>query len=76
VFARHGQELGTAAWSALGQPARRRVVPGPLSQRRIAERVGASKAPINRVLTDLAKGGYIEVTRKRIVLLKKLPPNC
>ena len=51
-----------------------RVVPGPLSQQRIAERVGASKAMVNRLLTDLAKGGYIEVSRERIVLLKKLPP--
>ena len=50
-----------------------RVVPGPLSQQRIAERVGASKAMVNRLLTDLAKGGYIEVSRERIVLLRKLP---
>ena len=52
-----------------------RVVPGPLSQQRIAERVGASKAMVNRLLTDLAKGGYIEVSRERIVLLRKLPPR-
>ena len=26
-------------------------------------------------LTDLAKGGYIEVSRERIVLLRKLPPQ-
>jgi CRP/FNR family cyclic AMP-dependent transcriptional regulator len=52
-----------------------RVVPGPLSQQRIAERVGASKAMVNRLLTDLTKGGYIEVSRERIVLLRKLPPK-
>jgi CRP/FNR family cyclic AMP-dependent transcriptional regulator len=52
-----------------------RVVPGPLSQQRIAERVGASKAMVNRLLSDLAKGGYIEVSRGRIVLLRKLPPK-
>jgi CRP/FNR family cyclic AMP-dependent transcriptional regulator len=52
-----------------------RVVPGPLSQQRIAERVGASKAMVNRLLADLAKGGYIEVSRERIVLLRKLPPK-
>ena len=50
-----------------------RIVPGPLSQARIAERLGASKAMVNRLLHDLAKGGYIEVSRERIVLLKKLP---
>lgn len=51
----------------------RRVVPGPLSQARIAERLGASKAMVNRLLQDLARGGYIDVSRERIVLLKKLP---
>lgn len=51
------------------------MVPGPLSQARIAERLGASKAMVNRLLQDLARGGYIEVTRARIVLLRKLPPR-
>ena len=53
----------------------RRVVPGPLSQARIAERLGASKAMVNRLLQDLARGGYIEVSRTHIVLLRKLPPR-
>ena len=51
----------------------RRIVPGPLSQARIAERLGASKAMVNRLLQDLARGGYIELSRERIVLLTKLP---
>jgi CRP/FNR family cyclic AMP-dependent transcriptional regulator len=53
----------------------RRVVRGPMSQARIAERLGASKAMVNRLLQDLARGGYIEVTRGHIALLKKLPPR-
>lgn len=53
----------------------RRVVPGPLSQARIAERVGASRAMIHRLMHDLLEGGYIEVSRDRIVLLKDLPPR-
>ncbi len=52
-----------------------RVVPGPLSQARIAERLGASRAMVNRLLKDLASGGYIDVTRERIVLLRRLPPR-
>ena len=52
-----------------------RVVLGPLSQARIAERLGASRAMVNRLLKDLAQGGYIEVSRKGIVLLKTLPPR-
>lgn len=51
----------------------RRVVPGPLSQARIAERLGASRAMVNRLLHDLASGGYIGHSRERIVLLRKLP---
>ena len=50
-----------------------RAVPGPLSQQRIAERVGASRAMVNRLMRDLSRGGYISVSRGRIVLLKKLP---
>jgi CRP/FNR family cyclic AMP-dependent transcriptional regulator len=50
-----------------------RIVPGPLSQQKIADRVGASRSMINRILQDLAAGGYIEATRERIVLLRPLP---
>ena len=50
-----------------------RLVPGPMRQTRIAERLGASRAMVHRLLHDLARGGYIEITRERIVLLKKLP---
>ena len=53
----------------------RRLVPGPLSQARIAERLGASRAMVNRLLQDLARGGYVEVTREQIVLLRQLPPR-
>ena len=51
------------------------VASGPMSQARIAERLGASRAMVNRLLQDLARGGYIEVPRGRIVLLKSLPPR-
>ena len=51
----------------------RRIVPGPLSQARIAERLGASRAMVNRLLQDLVRGGYIEVSRDRIVLVSELP---
>ena len=52
-----------------------RVVPGPMSQARIGERPGAPRAMVNRLLQDLARGGYIEMPRGRIVLLKSLPPR-
>jgi len=44
-----------------------------LSQQAIAERVGASRAMVNRVLQDLVVGGYISASRGRIELLKTLP---
>ncbi len=50
-----------------------RFVPGPLSQQKIADKVGASRSMINRILQELAAGGYIEVGRDRIVLKKALP---
>lgn len=53
-----------------------RVAPGPLSQVRIAERLGASRAMVNRLLQDLTQGGYTEVSRGHIVLLCKLPRRC
>lgn len=52
-----------------------RIVPGPVSQARIAEQLGASRPMVHRLLHDLVAGGYIEMTRERIVLLKKLPPR-
>jgi CRP/FNR family cyclic AMP-dependent transcriptional regulator len=51
----------------------RRVVRGPMSQARIAERLGASRAMVSRLLQDLTRGGFIEVTGGHIILLKKLP---
>ena len=54
---------------------RLRVVPGPLSQQAIADRVGASRSMINRILQDLVAGGYVEVSRERIVLKKPLPKH-
>jgi DNA-binding IclR family transcriptional regulator len=42
---------------------------GPLSQSRIAERLDESRAMVNRLLQDLVRGGYIEMSRDRIVLL-------
>jgi CRP/FNR family transcriptional regulator, cyclic AMP receptor protein len=50
-----------------------RFVPGPLSQQTIADRVGASRSMINRILQDLTAGGYVAVSRERIVLKKALP---
>ena len=44
-----------------------------MSQQKIAERVGASRSMINRILKDLVRGGYISIGRSRIELRKELP---
>lgn len=51
----------------------RRLVRGQWTQQAIAERVGASKGMVNRILQDLVSGGFIQISRARIEILKPLP---
>ena len=44
------------------------VIPEKLTQQEMASRVGASREMINRILRDLATGGYIRVEGKRIII--------
>jgi CRP/FNR family transcriptional regulator, cyclic AMP receptor protein len=44
-----------------------------ITHQSIANRVGASREMVSRLLKDLEKGGYIELGVKKITLLKKLP---
>lgn len=53
----------------------RTVVPEPLTQQDIAERVGASRDMISRLLKDLVGGGYLKVEDRTITILKKPPPG-
>jgi CRP/FNR family cyclic AMP-dependent transcriptional regulator len=45
----------------------------PVSQAELASRVGCSREMVSRLMNDLAKGGYVETSRRRIVLKKKFP---
>lgn len=45
------------------------------TQQEIASRIGASREMVSRILTDLARGGYIEIEDKRIVIRKKIPSH-
>jgi len=49
------------------------MVTDRLTQQEIADMVGASRAMVSRILTDLKAGGYISVDRKRITIHQKLP---
>ena len=51
------------------------VVPEKLTQQDIAERVGASRDMISRLLKDLIAGGYLAVQERTITILKKPPPG-
>lgn len=44
-----------------------------LTHAEIGQRVGATREMVGRVLRDLARGGYIEMARARVILLRKLP---
>lgn len=49
------------------------AVPEKLTQQDIAERVGASRDMISRLLKDLVTGGYLSIADKKITILKKPP---
>ncbi len=49
------------------------TVPEKLTQQDIAERVGASRDMISRLLKDLVGGGYLAIQERTITVLKKPP---
>jgi len=51
----------------------RLIVPERLTQQDIAERVGASRDMISRLLKDLVAGGYLVIQNHMITILKKPP---
>jgi CRP/FNR family cyclic AMP-dependent transcriptional regulator len=51
----------------------RRLIPERLTQQDIANRVGASREMVSRILKDLSVGGYITQTATGIVIHKRPP---
>ncbi len=49
------------------------VVPEKLTQQDIADRVGASRDMIGKLMKDLVAGGYLAIEDHTIAILKKLP---
>lgn len=49
------------------------VVREPMTQQQIAERVGCSREMISRIFSDLHKGGYIRIVKRRIHIERRLP---
>lgn len=51
----------------------RQLVKERLTQQDIADRVGASRDMIGKLMKDLVGGGYLQVEDRQIAILKKLP---
>lgn len=51
------------------------VIPDRLTQRELANRVGASREMINRILRDLTAGGYVTMHDGHITINKAPPPH-
>jgi len=49
------------------------VIEGRPTQQEMANRVGASREMVSKILGDLASGGYIAVERDRITIARALP---
>ncbi len=53
----------------------RLLIEEKLTQQDIANRVGASREMVSRILKDLTAGGYIRIEDKHIVINEKLPKH-
>ncbi len=53
----------------------RRVIPQRMTHQEIAGLVGSGREMISRLMKKLENGGYIEVRKKQISILKNLPRN-
>ena len=51
----------------------RLVVSGKVTQKDIADRVGASREMVSRVFKELVAGGYVTLEARRIVINRELP---
>lgn len=51
------------------------VVPDRLSQQEIANRIGASREMVSKIMKDLAQCGHIHVEKKRIIIYPSLTPR-
>ncbi len=69
VYGRLARLLDTLAPPGDGE----RVLPEKLTQQDIADRIGASRDMISKLLKDLVAGGYLSVTERTITLHKRLP---
>ena len=51
------------------------VIDQRLTQQDLANRIGASREMVSRIMHDLTEGGYVAIKDRRITILKKIPSN-
>jgi len=69
VYGRLARLLNTLSQDVDGKS----IVPEKLTQQDIADRVGASRDMIGKLMKDLVAGGYLAIEDRTITILKKLP---
>jgi CRP/FNR family cyclic AMP-dependent transcriptional regulator len=52
-----------------------RMIEEPLTQQEIASRIGCSREMVSKIMKDLSAGGYLEISRKRITIKRRLPAS-
>jgi len=70
----YGRVARTLLQMATAQPGGE-LVTDKVTQQEIADMVGASRAMVSRILTDLKTGGYISINKKRITIHQQLPAH-
>ena len=70
VYGRLAKALNTLATTMVGD---KRAVPQRLTHQELANRVGASREMISKLMKDLERGGYVATDGGRLLLLRSLP---
>ena len=51
------------------------VIAEPLTQQQMASRIGCSREMVSKILKDLSAGGYLEISRRRLEIKRRLPAS-
>jgi len=51
------------------------VIDQRMTQQDLANRIGASREMVSRIMHDLTEGGYLAIKDRRITILRKIPSN-
>jgi CRP/FNR family cyclic AMP-dependent transcriptional regulator len=71
VYGRLVQLLHDLAEQTHGETA----IAEPPTQQEMASRIGCSREMVSKIMKDLAAGGYLDISRKRIVIKRRLPAS-